>query len=95
MRMMVPSISSISTTLTCFGKKIGKVTETPEMMVMATIADLLNPITGTVPNNADNLGNAEELECAKEVDSALDMMVASNHHSHNNLLVFSQIADQM
>jgi hypothetical protein len=64
-------------------------------MEIVTIADSLSLITGMVLNNAEFHGNAEELECAKEVDSALDMMVASNHHSHNNLLVFSQIADQM
>jgi len=91
--MMVPSISLTLTTLTCSGNKIGKPIDKSEMMEIVTIADSLNPITGMVLNNADSLGNAEELECARELDGALDMMDVSNPHFHNKVLVFSQIAE--
>jgi hypothetical protein len=91
--MMVPSISLILTTLTCSGNKIGKLIEISEKTVMVTTADLLNLITGMVLNNADNHGSAEELECAKEVDAALDMMDVNNLHFQCKLQDFCQIAE--
>jgi hypothetical protein len=75
------------------GNKIGKLIEPLEKITMVTTADSLNQITGMVPNNADNHGNAEELECAKEVDSALDMMDVRYLHFQCKLQVFFQIAE--
>jgi hypothetical protein len=61
--------------------------------MIATIADLLNQITGMVPNNADFHGNAEVQECVRDKDGALDMMDASNLHFQCKLQVFYQIAE--
>ena len=48
---------------------------------MITTAQLPSLTTGKVPNNASSHGNAEELECAKEADGALDSMDAKDLHS--------------
>ena len=62
-----------------------------------TTAPSLNLTTGRVPNNALNHGNAEEPECAKEVDGAQDMTVAKDHHSQpklQDLLPLTELKDQ-
>ena len=58
------------------------------------IAQSLNPITGRVPNNAPNPGNAEVLDSAREVDGAPAMMDARELHSQIKLQASSQIADE-
>jgi hypothetical protein len=64
-----------------------------ETTEMVTIADSLSLITGMVLNNAECHGSAEELECVKEVDSALDMMDVRYLHFQCKLQVFFQIAE--
>ena len=51
-----------------------------EEMVKKTIVDSLNQITGSVLNNANFCGSAEEQEHAKEVDGAADLMPAIKLH---------------
>ena len=46
-------------------------------MVMQTTADLQSQTTSWEHNNANTVGNAEELVIAKEEDGALDMMDVS------------------
>ena len=53
-----------------------------------------SPITGKVPNNAPNPGNAEVPDSAKEEDGAPVMMVVREPHFQIKLQDFSQIADQ-
>ena len=65
------------------------------MMLMITIADLLNPTISLELNNANSLGNAEEPEPAKEVDGAVDMMVAKEPHFLNRPQDYSQITDEL
>jgi hypothetical protein len=78
-------------TLKNFGKVTSPNTEVP--IPTTKIAQSLNPITGKVPNNAPNHGNAEVQDSAKEADGALDMMAVREPHSQTKLQVFSQIAD--
>jgi len=61
------------------GRKTGKHTEV--LTPTTKTAPSPNQTTGRVLNNAPNPGNAEELDSAKEVDGALDMMVAKEPHS--------------
>ena len=65
----------------------GKLTGLNTELLIQTIkiAPSPSPTTGRVLNNAPNHGNAEELECAREVDGAQDMMVAKEHHSQTKL----------
>ena len=46
-----------------------------------------------MPNNALNHGNAEEQECAREEDGALDSMDAKDPHSQLKLQVSSQLTE--
>merc|ERR1712166_165790 len=73
----------ISITLRESGKETGLAIDPPTQMIK--IAPYLSPITGRVPNNAPNHGNAEVLECAKEVDGALDMMDVRELHFQTKL----------
>ena len=52
---------------------------------MTKIAPSLSPITGRVPNNAPNPGNAEVPDSAREVDGAPDMTVARELHFQTKL----------
>ena len=65
------------------------------MMPMVTIADSLNQTTSSELNNANFHGNAEEPEPAKEVDGAVDMMVAKEPHFLNRPQDYSQITDEL
>jgi len=58
------------------------------------IAPFLSPITGRVPNNAPNHGNAEAPECAKEVDGAPDMMDVRELHFQTKLQASPLTADR-
>ena len=49
-------------------------------MVKKTIVDLPRLITGLVLNNANFCGNVEVQELVKEVDGAVDLMVAIKLH---------------
>ena len=49
-------------------------------MEKRTIVDLLRPITGSVLNNANFCGSAEVLELVREVDGAVDSMLATKLH---------------
>ena len=53
-----------------------------------------SPITGKVPNNAPNPGNAEVLDSAKEEDGAPVMMAVREPHSQIKPQVFFQTADR-
>jgi hypothetical protein len=53
-----------------------------------------SPITGRVPNNAPNPGNAEVPDSAKEEDGAPVMMVVREPHFQIKLQDSSQIADE-
>ena len=65
-----------------------------ELLDLTTkIAHLLNQITGKVPNNALNHGNAEEPECAREEDGAPDTMAAKEPHSQIKHQDLRQITD--
>ena len=73
--------SLISTMLRCSGATTGKLIDmNTEVMVKKTIVDLLRPITGSVLNNANFCGSAEELELVKEVDGAVVSMAATKLH---------------
>ena len=72
---------------------IGNSIDPTEMTLTKTIAESQSPRTGQVLNNANSPGSAEELEAAKEVDGAMDMMVAMEPSSQCKLQDFSQIAD--
>ena len=61
------------------GKATGLNTE--KLTQMIKTAQSLSPITGKVPNNALNHGNAEVQDFAKEEDGALVMMVVKEPHS--------------
>ena len=55
----------------------------------------LSPITGKVPNNAHNHGNAEVPDFAKEEDGAQDMMDVKELHSQTRPQVLPQITEQV
>jgi hypothetical protein len=66
---------------------------TVNSVIIKTIVNLLRATTGTVPNNADMPGNAEELELAKEADGAQDMMDVMEHHCPLWLQVLNPIIE--
>merc|ERR1711964_407624 len=73
--MLNPMKNSTSSTLItqrCCTKETGVPIKNLDLMI--TTAQLPNPTTGRVLNNALNPGNAEVLGCAKEADGALDLM---------------------
>ena len=88
---MTNSISSISIMLRCSTKVTGLPTKDQDPTI--TTAQLLNQITGKVLNNALNHGNAEEQECAREEDGALDSMDAKDPHSQHKPQVSSQLTE--
>ena len=45
-----------------------------------TTANSPSPITITALNNANSLGNVEELDCVKEADGAMDTMAVRTLH---------------
>jgi hypothetical protein len=65
------------------GKVTGLVTEL--LTQQTKTAPSPNPITGRVPNNALNPGNAEVPDSVKEVDGALDMMDVRELHFQTKL----------
>merc|ERR1711898_15283 len=58
------------------------------------IAQSLNPITGRVPNNAPNHGNAEVPDSAREADGAQDMTDVKEPRSQTKLQVSSQTTER-
>ena len=74
------------------GKATGLNTE--KLTQMTKIAQSPSPITGKVPNNALNHGNAEVQDFAKEEDGALVMMVVKEPHFQTKLQDFHQTTDQ-
>lgn len=69
-------------------------TELLSMMLIQTTAKFTSLTTSLELNNANILGNAEELEPVKEEDGAQDMTVALRPHFQSKPLDFSQIIDQ-
>ena len=74
------------------GKATGLNTE--KLTQMTKIAQSLSPITGKVPNNALNHGNAEVQDFAKEEDGALVMMVVKEPHFQTKPQDFHQTTDR-
>ena len=83
---MINYTSLISIMLKCFTKVTGLDIKNQDHMI--TTAQLPNLITGRVPNNALNHGNAEAPECAKEVDGAQASMDVKDPHSQLKLQDF-------
>ena len=84
-------IEKILTMLRDFGNQTGLNTKDLDHTIKTAL--FLNPITGRVPNNALNLGNAEEPECAKEEDGAPDTTAAKELPSQIKLQDLQQITD--
>ena len=87
-----PLTEKTTTTLRNSGKEISPNTE--PLTHTTKTAPSPSPITGKVPNNAPNPGNAEVPDSAKEEDGAPDMMVVREPHFQIKLQDSSQIADE-
>tara|TARA_B110000259_G_C13716265_1_gene282588 strand:- start:98 stop:388 length:291 start_codon:yes stop_codon:yes gene_type:complete len=83
----------IPKTLKNSGTVISPLIEPRLMMAIQTTAKFMSPTTSSVLNNANNLGNAEVLEPAREEDGAQDMMDAPRPHSQSKPQDFSLITD--
>merc|ERR1712167_376290 len=79
----ISSTSSTSITPRCSTRETGPLTRNLDPMTMT--APSPSPTTGREPNSALSLGNAEALECAREVDGALDSTVAKDLPSQPRL----------
>merc|ERR1712159_233129 len=77
------STSSTSIMLKCSTKVTGLPIKNHDHTIMTAL--LPNQITGKVPNNASNHGNAEVPGCAKEADGAQDSMDVKDLHSQPKL----------
>ena len=75
------------------GIKTLKNIELKLMMLIQTTAKFMSLTTFSVLNNANSLGNAEELDLAKEEDGALDMMDAPLLHFLSKVLESSLTID--
>merc|ERR1712167_106896 len=79
----ISSTSLTSITPRCSTRETGPLTRNLDPMI--TTAPSLSPTTGRVPNSALSPGNAEVLECAREVDGAPDSTVAKDLPSQPRL----------
>merc|ERR1711981_1001446 len=77
------STSSTSIMLKCSTRVTGLPIKNHDHTIMTAL--LPNQITGKVPNNALNHGNAEVPGCAKEADGAQDSMDVKDLHSQPKL----------
>merc|ERR1712066_266239 len=78
-------------TLRNSGREISPNTEPP--IHTTKTAPSPSPITGRVPNNAPNPGNAEVPDSAREADGAPDMTVARELHFQTKLQVLPLTAE--
>merc|ERR550514_717416 len=81
--LTINSTSSTSIMLKCSTRETGPPIKNQDHMIMT--AQSPNQITGRVPNNVLNHGNAEVPECAKEEDGAQDSMHVKDLHSQPKL----------